>query len=164
MAKETATDYVKKSEAAGYNDILTKTAAEGLYQAKGEYATAAQGEKADSALQKVDLVASGEGSDGSVDIVIENSAGEDATIQFHVSNTIEHSYIEMGGVHSSVKIAANEGLDANDDGLIVADKGITTAKIADNAVGAAQTKAAKDYTGDDAEVWVFYCGTSSELV
>jgi hypothetical protein len=31
MAKETAADYVKKADAVGYNDILTKTAAEGIY-------------------------------------------------------------------------------------------------------------------------------------
>lgn len=51
MAKETATDYVKKSEATGYDDILTKTEAAGAYQAKGDYATAAQGAKADTAVQ-----------------------------------------------------------------------------------------------------------------
>lgn len=53
MAKEVATDYVKKSEAEGYADILTKTAAQGLYQTKGEYATTAQGAKADTAIQTV---------------------------------------------------------------------------------------------------------------
>jgi hypothetical protein len=42
--------------------------------------------------------------------------------------------------------------------LEVANKGITTAKIADHAVGAAQIKAEQGYTGDDAEVWVFDCG------
>ena len=157
-ASETATTNVTNltNTINGYGDIVTHNVA--------EFATAAQGAKADSALQKVDLVATGVGESGSVDIFIENSAGENATIQFHSSNTIEYSYIEEGGVNPSVKIAANEGLDANDNGLIVADKGITTAKIGDNAVGAAQTKAAKDYTGNDAEVWVFYCGTSSELV
>ena len=49
--------------------------------------------------------------------------------------------------------------------LDVADKGITTAKIADKAVGAEQTKA---YAGaekvETEEVWVFYCGTSDFLV
>lgn len=39
MSKEAAADYVKKSEATGYNDILTKTEAQGAYQAKGEYYT-----------------------------------------------------------------------------------------------------------------------------
>lgn len=53
MAAEAAADYVKKSEAEGYADILTKTAAQGLYQAKGDYASAAQGAKADTAIQSV---------------------------------------------------------------------------------------------------------------
>lgn len=57
MSKETATDYVKKSEAVGYGDILTKTDAQGLYQAKGEYASAEQGGKADTAIQSVTSVA-----------------------------------------------------------------------------------------------------------
>lgn len=43
----------------------------------------------------------------------------------------------------------------------VADGGITTAKIANHAVGAHQTKACQDYSGDDAEVWVFDCGSAT---
>ena len=53
MAKEAAADYVKKSDATGYDDILTKTAAQSQYQAKGDYASAAQGAKADTAVQSV---------------------------------------------------------------------------------------------------------------
>lgn len=45
--------------------------------------------------------------------------------------------------------------------LDVANKGITTSKIADGAIGMSQTKASSDYTGEDAEVWVFNCGTST---
>lgn len=48
--------------------------------------------------------------------------------------------------------------------LDIAAKGVTTAKIADHAVGALQTKADKNYTGSDAEVWVFYCGNASTLI
>ena len=40
MAKEVATDYVKKSEATGYTDILTKTEAATTYQPVGNYAPA----------------------------------------------------------------------------------------------------------------------------
>lgn len=36
-----AADYLKKAEAVGYNDILTKTEAPSLYQAKGDYASKA---------------------------------------------------------------------------------------------------------------------------
>ena len=80
MSKETATDYIKKTDAPGYADILTKTAAQGIYrtetqvngqidnkiaaldlpntyQAKGDYASADQGAKADSAVQSVTSVA-----------------------------------------------------------------------------------------------------------
>lgn len=55
MAKETVTDYVKKTEAIGYGDILTKTEAATTYQPKGEYATAEQGGKADTAVQPENL-------------------------------------------------------------------------------------------------------------
>ena len=51
-----AADYLKKSEATGYGDILTKTVAASTYQPKGDYATAAQGAKADSAVQSVKVL------------------------------------------------------------------------------------------------------------
>lgn len=50
-----AADYLKKSEATGYDDILTKTSAATLYQPVGEYASAAQGAKADTAVQPAAL-------------------------------------------------------------------------------------------------------------
>ena len=50
-----AADYLKKSEAPGYGDILTKTSAATLYQPVGQYATAAQGAKADTAVQPAAL-------------------------------------------------------------------------------------------------------------
>ena len=43
------------------------------------------------------------------------------------------------------------------------DKGITTRFIADNAVGAKQLKSEKEYSGDDAEIWVFDCGDSTNI-
>ena len=48
--------------------------------------------------------------------------------------------------------------------LDVAAKGIKTAHIADNAIGAAQLKSVQGYAGADAEVWVFNCGSSTFLV
>lgn len=68
-----------------------------------------------------------------------------------------------GALTGSGEFTANQDNDTS-IAIDVADKGITTAKIADHAVGAHQTKACQDYTGDDAEVWVFYCGTSDTLV
>lgn len=46
-----AADYLKKADAPGYADILTKTAAAEGYQPKGDYASAAQGALADTAIQ-----------------------------------------------------------------------------------------------------------------
>lgn len=48
-----AADYLKKADAPGYADILTKTDAAVAYQPKGDYASKEQGEKADSALQSI---------------------------------------------------------------------------------------------------------------
>ena len=50
-----AADYLKKADAPGYADILTQTNAATLYQPKGEYATAEQGAKADTAVQPATL-------------------------------------------------------------------------------------------------------------
>lgn len=50
-----AADYLKKADATGYADILTKTEAAGTYQPKGNYATAAQGALADTAVQPAAL-------------------------------------------------------------------------------------------------------------
>lgn len=55
LGNAAASDYLKKSEATGYNDILTKTNAASTYQPKGNYATAAQGAKADTAVQPAAL-------------------------------------------------------------------------------------------------------------
>jgi len=54
MAKETADDYVKKADAVGYADILTKTEAQGAYQAKGEYYTKSEADAAFTNSTEVD--------------------------------------------------------------------------------------------------------------
>lgn len=46
-----AENYLQKTDAPGYNDILTTAVAAETYQPKGEYATAAQGTLADTAVQ-----------------------------------------------------------------------------------------------------------------
>ena len=234
MAKETATDYVKKSEATGYADILTKTAAEGLYQAKGEYATAAQGEKADAALPtetfnntitnyytkneadstfmdanevntaistalngnnaiKVDKASkadeaakvthaltfvinsedpTGEGNqvfDGSEDITINlesiiNTSTETQEGLESLNELLNYTDFTVSGTNSLTGSGSLQlGLSTNIN-LDIADKGVTTAKIADKAVGAEQTKAYAETAGAASEeVWVFYCGTASIL-
>ena len=68
-----------------------------------------------------------------------------------------------GALTGSGSMTANQAGDTTAT-LDIAAKGVTTAKIADHAVGALQTKADKNYTGSDAEVWVFYCGNASTLI
>ena len=78
-----------------------------------------------------------------------------------------------GALSGSGEMNANQSgnttatLDVKEGGIDtarLADKAVITAKIADHAVGAHQTKACQDYTGDDAEVWVFCCGNASTLI
>ena len=69
-----------------------------------------------------------------------------------------------------LSVSGDEGIEVDNTDpqnpiVKIADKGVTTAKIADHAVGAHQTKACKDYEDNaDAEIWVFYCGSATELV
>lgn len=69
-----ASSYLKKSEAPGYGDILTKTSAASTYQPKGDYATAEQGAKADSAVQSV-AIATGT-ANGKVKLTVDGTATE----------------------------------------------------------------------------------------
>ena len=64
---------------------------------------------------------------------------------------IQPEYETSGDNDASVVAAGN---------LVIKEKGITADKIADNAVGAAQLKAEQNYTGDNAEIWIFDCGNS----
>lgn len=64
---------------------------------------------------------------------------------------IQPEYETSGDNDASVVAAGN---------IVIKEKGVTTDKIADNAVGAAQLKAEQNYTGDNAEIWIFDCGNS----
>ena len=69
-----------------------------------------------------------------------------------------------GALTGSGSMTANQAGDTTAT-LDIAAKGVTTAKIADKAVGAEQTKAYAAKVGDTSEeVWVFYCGTATDLV
>lgn len=85
MAKEAAADYVKKSEATGYDDILTKTLAQETYQPKGDYASKAQGEAADSAVQTVTAPVT---ADGKPNGLVVNRAGGSNDVTIGIDETI----------------------------------------------------------------------------
>lgn len=44
------------------------------------------------------------------------------------------------------------------------DEAIAAIEISDISVSATQTKASTEYTEEDAEIWIFNCGTSTVLV
>ena len=109
MSKETATDYVKKSEATGYDDILTKTAAKDAYQAKGEYYTKTE---ADAEFTNATEV------DGQIDAKI---------TALNLANTYqakgEYATAEQGGkadtAIQSVTSVAGNGIKATTEGTAV---------------------------------------------
>ena len=223
MSKETATDYVKKSEAAGYDDILTTAVAASTYRT-----TAQVDSQIDAKIQALDVsnitgmgagktIATLTEADGKIaatfqDIAITKTqitgfSDDDYAKPSDLNNTIvsverrlETSRIPdvgpdgqinetdvdsvdtplyittkngvetvvdthalAGGEGIQLSITAS-GLDNTTTTIRVADKGITTAKIADRAVGAEQTKAYRKADGTSEEVWVFNCGSATELV
>ena len=70
-------DYVKIADATGYGDILTKTEAATKYQPVGDYATKAQGDLADTALQAITTTA-----DNGLKVTGKNQIDIDDTVVF----------------------------------------------------------------------------------
>lgn len=105
-----------------------------------------------------------------IDTITQNENGEIAATKKNVNladyalktelptvNDGKFTVTGSGSLTGTGSMTANQAEDTTAT-LDVAAKGITTDKVADNAIGAAQTKAIKGYTGEDAEVWVFDCG------
>lgn len=115
---------------------------------------------------------SAEGSTGKTITKVEQNENGEVTVTYDdiafpvppVVNDGKFTVSGTGALTGTGFMTANQADDTTAT-LDVADKGITTAKIADKAVGAEQTKA---YAGaekiETEEVWVFYCGTSDFLV
>ena len=131
MAKENAIDYVKKSEATGYDDILTKTEAQGAYQAKGEYYTKTE---ADAEFTNATEV------DGQIDAKI---------TALNLANTYQakgdYATAEQGGKADTAvqTISTPDDADGEPNGLKAVKTGTDVA-----------------ITIDDSVVWVFDCGDS----
>lgn len=198
MSKETATDYVKKTEAPGYNDILTKTAAASAYKKVQTAVTdpTASG-KSLTFIDTISQDAQGKITATKKNVNLDNYKTKQTAVSSPTANGNATAFIDTisqdeNGVITATKknitvgdatitVTANEGLTGGGDFTTnqtsnetltvgIAAKGVTTAKIADMAVGAAQTKAyqatmpttAAQVTSE--EVWVFNCGTATILV
>ena len=132
MAKEVATDYVKKSEAVGYGDILTKTEAQGAYQAKGEYYTKTE---ADAEFTNATEV------DGQIDAKI---------TALNLANTYqakgEYATAEQGGKADTAIQSISTPGDADGE---------------PNGLKAVKTGTDVAITIDDSITWIFDCGNAS---
>ena len=173
MAKETATDYVKKSEATGYDDILTKIEAAGAYQAKGDYATAAQGAKADTAVQPetlneyvkvqdpITIGDDGENDDAKTEITKNNiilshnynsnyTLIENTGISISTSDNADNpSYfkVDLGDVDTATGETENVSVQMSDDFKASFNEALGTEAIAKAAADAVEAKlpTTKDY-------------------
>lgn len=134
------------------------------YQAKGDYKTvqtAVSDPTADGkSLTFIDTIS--QNANGVISATKKNVNLDEYALKAELPTVNDGVLTVAGedGLDGSGTFTANQGTDST-IALGIANKGVTTAKIADNAIGAAQTKAVQGYNGTDAEVWVFDCGNAS---
>lgn len=157
-----AADFLKKTDAPGYADILTKTAAQTAYQPKGEYASAAQGAKADTALQPAAL-------NDYYTKAQADAAFMDAT---ETGNAIDAKIVALNLGTTYEPIGAETRAKAYADGLAGNYATATQGTKADTAVQQIETTAngGLKVTGknkidiDESVLFIFDCGTASKNV
>ena len=159
-----AADYLKKSEATGYGDILTKTSAATLYQPVGEYASAAQGAKADTAVQPAALN----------DYYTKTAADAEFMNSTETNSAIDAKITALNLATTYEPIGAETRAKAYADGLAVGYATAAQGTKADSALQSVEVgtglkvseKAANKQTIeiDESVVFVFNCGSSSELI
>lgn len=157
-----ATDYLKKSEATGYADILTKTEAANNYQPKGEYATAAQGTKADTAVQPAALNDYYTKTDA--DAAFMNSTETDSAIDTKIAALKLGETYEPIGAESRANayadgLASNYATKAQGDKADSALQEITT--TANNGL---KVTGKNQIDIDTDVVFVFNCGSASTFI
>ena len=156
-----ASDYLKKADATGYADILTKTDAAGLYQAKGNYATAEQGAKADTAVQPAAL-------DNYYTKAIADATFMDSN---ETSNAIDAKITALNLATTYEPIGAETRANAYADGLASNYATAAQGAKADSALQSITTTAngGLKITGtnqvdiDTDVIFVFNCGSASEV-
>lgn len=159
-----AADYLKKADAPGYADILTQTNAATLYQPKGEYATAAQGAKADTAVQPaaLDNYYTKTAADAAFMDADETDEAIDAKITaLNLANTYEPKGAESRANAYADSLASNYATKAQGT---KADTALQSVAVGTGLKVSAKTNNSQTIEIDEAVVFVFNCGSSSELV
>lgn len=159
-----AADYLKKADAPGYADILTKTAAATAYQPKGNYATAAQGAKADTAVQPAAL--NDYYTKTAADAAFMNASETDDAIDakitaLNLANTYEPKGAESRANAYADSLAGNYATKAQG---AKADTALQSVAAGTGLKVSAKASNSQTIEIDDTVVFVFNCGSSSELV
>lgn len=135
-----AANYLLKTDAPGYGDILTKTAAAAGYQPKGDYASAAQGALADSALQKADI----------------------ATGSANGTISVEGSDVAVKGLGSAAYTASTAYATAAQG--TKADNALQSVEVGTGLKVSAKANNKQTIEIDDSVVFVFDCGSASKYI
>ena len=159
-----AANYLKKADAPGYADILTKTAAASAYQPKGNYATAAQGAKADTAVQPAALndYYTKTAADAAFMDASETDDAIDAKITaLNLANTYEPKGAESRANAYADSLAGNYATKAQG---AKADSALQSIAAGTGLKVSAKANNSQTIEIDEAVVFVFNCGSSTELV
>ena len=155
-----AADYLLKSNAPGYDDILTKAAAAEAYQAKGNYASAAQGALADTAVQPAALN----------DYYKKSEADAEFMNSTEVDGAIDAKVAALKLAETYEPIGAEERANAYADGLAGNYATAAQGAKADSALqevtaGTGLKVTNKNHVEFDPDVvFVFNCGSSTEVI
>ena len=153
-----AADYLKKADAPGYDDILTKTAAEAGYQPKGSYATAEQGAKADTAVQPATLNSYYTKTEADAEFM--NASEVDAKIAaLNLATTYEPIGAESRAKTYADGLASNYATAAQGTKADSALQEITTIKN-----GGLKVTNKNKIDIDDSVVFVFDCGNATDKI
>lgn len=155
-----ASGYLLKTEAAGYNDILTKTLASTTYQPKGNYATAQQGALADSAVQPAALnsyYTKTEADAAFMDSTETGKAIDDKIAALNLSTTYEPIGAETRANNYADGLAKNYAT--------AAQGALAASALQSIEAGIGLSVSNKNKINFDTEtIFVFNCGSSTDII
>lgn len=159
-----AADYLQKSQAPGYDDILTQANAATLYQPVGNYASAAQGAKADTAVQPAAL--NDYYTKSAADAEFMNSTETDSAIDAKITALNLGTTYEPIGAENKAKayadsLAVNYATAAQG---AKADSALQGVEVGTGLKVSEKANNKQTIEIDDTVVFVFNCGDSATLV